>query len=109
MVPDRLDQTLALGEIKLVKAGLLLMLKVGVGLGACGAAFTAVGISGLMEKSHSLDNLMILAMGLACWASLASAAWTRFSFVHLRLPLTKGWMAEETVLVRPAQFKELFP
>lgn len=105
----RLDQTLPPGEIKQVKAGLLLMLKVGLGLGACGVAFTAVGISELRGKTDPLGGLMILALGLVCLASLLAAAWTRFACVHLRLPLTKGWMVEETVLVRPPQFKALFP
>lgn len=105
----RLDQTLAPDAITQVKAGLLLMLKVGIGLGACGAAFTALGLSELKGKADPIGTAMILSLGCACWASLLAAAWTRFFRIHLRVPREKGWLVEETVLITPDQGKELFP
>ena len=106
----RLDMTLASGEIIIVKAGPVIMLKIGIPLGVCAAAFAAIGIIGILrDKAVNADNLIILSLGLACGASLASAAWTRFSFAHLRVPV-KGsrWLAEETVLVPNSRLKELF-
>jgi len=106
-----LDLSLAPREITHVKAGLDIMLKVGVPLAVCMVIFTALGIMGLLrDKAVAADNLIILSLGLACGASLASAAWTRFSFAHLRVPI-KGsrWLAEETVLVPSSRLRELFP
>lgn len=105
----RLDQTLAPGAITQVKAGALLMFKIGIGLGACGTAFTAVGISELKGKADPIGSVMILSLGCACWASLLAAAWTRFFRIHLRVPREKGWLVAETVLLTPSQVKELFP
>jgi hypothetical protein len=107
----RLDMTLAPEEIREVKPGLILMLKIGLPLGACGLAFTLIGIMALMrEKAVSSDSLIILSLGIVCWASLAAAAWTRFSCTHLRVPV-KGsrWIAEETVLIPNTRLNELFP
>lgn len=107
----RLDLTVAPGEIKQVKAGLPLMLKVGAGLGMCAAIFTAIGMMGLLrDKKGIADNLIILFMGFTCWASLIAAAWTRFSCAHLRVPIKGGrLLVEETVLVPSSRLKELFP
>jgi len=107
----RHDLTLAPGEINVEKAGIVIMLKIGVPLGACAAMFTAIGVIGILrDKAVNADNLIILSLGLACGASLVSAAWTRFSCVHLRVPI-KGsrWLAEETVLIPTFRLNELFP
>jgi hypothetical protein len=106
-----LDLTLAPNEITRVKAGLVIMLEIGVPLGACAIIFATIGITGLLrDKAVTADNLMILFLGLACGASLASAVWTRFSCAHLWVPI-KGsrWLAKETVLVPSSRLKELFP
>jgi len=106
----RLDLVLAPGAVTRVKAGPVLMLQVGIPLGLCAAAFTSIGILGLLrDGSGTGDSLAILALGLGCGASLASAAWTRFSCWHLRVPV-KGsrWLAEETVLVPRSRIRELF-
>ncbi|MCJ7663887.1 MAG: hypothetical protein MUO24_06565 [Desulfobacterales bacterium] len=106
-----LDLTIAPSEITRVQAGLDIMLKVGVPFGVCAIIFTTLGIMGLLrDKAVTADNLIILSLGLACWASLASAAWTRFSCAHLWVPI-KGskWLAKETVLVPSSRLKELFP
>jgi hypothetical protein len=106
----RLDLTIAPSEITVVKAGLTIMMKIGTGLGACAAAFTAIGILGLVrDKEAVVDNLIILSLGLTCGASLAFATWTQFCRAHLQVPVKEGWMAEETVLVPPSRLKELFP
>lgn len=106
-----LDLSLAPNEITRVQAGLDVMLRVGVPLGVCAVLFAGIGILGLLrDKAGTIDNLMILSLGLACGASLASAAWTRFSCAHLWVPI-KGskLMAKETVLVHSSRLKELFP
>ncbi|MCJ7547820.1 MAG: hypothetical protein MUP30_13560, partial [Deltaproteobacteria bacterium] len=84
---------------------------VGVPLAVCMVIFTALGIIGLLrDKAVAADNLIILSLGLACGASLASAAWTRFSFAHLWVPSQgSGWLAKETVLVSSSRLRELFP
>ncbi len=107
----RLDLILAPDAITRVTAGLSVMLQIGVPLGSCAAVFTAIGVSGLVrDSSGTADNLVILSLGLACGASLASAAWTRFSFCHLRVPVKDSrWLAEETVLIPLSRMKELFP
>jgi hypothetical protein len=49
-------------------------------------------------------------MGLTCWASLASAAWIRYSCRHLRVPVKgSSLLAEETVRVDPVRLREVFP
>lgn len=86
----RLDLTFAPSEITRVKAGIVIMLKIGIPLAACAAGFTAIGIMLILQdKAMNVDNLIILCLGLTCGASLASAAWTRFSCAHLRV-LFKG-------------------
>lgn len=107
----RLDMVLDPGDIRLVKADLVVMLKVGVPLLVCAIGFTAIGVVMLLrDRTVDAGSLSSLALGLACAASLASAAWTRFYRCQLRVPV-KGswWLAEETVLVSPSQLKELFP
>jgi len=107
----RLDLVLAREEIRQgVKPGLILMLKVGVPLAVCGAGLCGVALTGLMRNpKHDSDSLLILVSGLACWASLTSAAWVQFRYVHLRVPVRGSkLMAEETVLLSPAQGEELF-
>jgi hypothetical protein len=106
-----LDLTSAPSEITRVRAGLDVMLRIGVPLAVCAVLFAAIGILGLLrDKAGTVDNLIILSLGLACGASLASAAWTRFSCAHLWVPI-KGsrWLAKETVLVPSSRLKELFP
>lgn len=107
----RLDMVLDREDIRLVKADLVVMLKVGVPLLVCAIGFTATGLV-MFSRDRILDagSLSSLALGLACGASLTSAAWTRFRRCHLRVPV-KGswWLAEETVLVSPSQLRELFP
>jgi hypothetical protein len=106
-----LDLTLALGEITRVRAGLMIMLRIRIPLAACAATFSAIGIMGILrDNAVNADNMCIRCLGFACGASLASAAWTRFSRAHLRVPI-KGsrWWAEETVLIPSSHLKELFP
>ncbi len=107
----RFDLMVAPAEIATEKMPLHVMLKIGVPLGLAGLIFSAIGVVELQRRRPlALDDLLILYMGLTCWASLASAAWTRFSCRHLRVPI-KGsrWLAEETVLVRPNRLREVFP
>jgi hypothetical protein len=107
----RLDMVVDPEEIGLEKADFVLMLKIGVPLLMCAAGFIAVGGTMLWEgKRANADNLCILALGLASGASLASASWTRFFRRHLRVPVKNSrWLAEETVLVSPSQYRHLFP
>jgi hypothetical protein len=107
----RLDLTLTAGEIAIVNADIVTMLKIGTPLGLCAALFTAIGMTGILRDSVVLaDDLIILSLGLACGASLASAAWTRFSCAHLRVPVRGSrWLEEETVLVPASRLEELFP
>lgn len=106
----RLDLTLAPNEMTRVQADLITLLKIGVPLGVCGALFTAVGIVGLLrDKTGDTENLLILFLGLVCWASLVSAAWTRFSCCHLRVPVKGSRWSEESVLIPSSRLKELFP
>lgn len=105
-----LDLMLSANEIRTEKADLVLMLKIGVPLGICGLIFTAIGVDIVMRNmSVNAESLILLTSGIAFFASLISAAWTRFARVHLRVPV-KGsrWLAEETVLLTSAQCKELF-
>lgn len=96
-----LDLTLAPCEIKHMKAGLDIMIKIGIPLGACAVAFIFVGVL--------CKDPITMALGLACGASLASAAWTRFSCAHLRVHIKDSrWLAEETVLIPSSRLKELF-
>ncbi len=107
----RLDLTLAPEEIGLEKADPVVMLKVGLPLAVCAVGFTVIGIMMLLrDRIVDAGSLSILALGFACGASLACAAWTRFRRCHLRVPV-KGsrWLAQETVLVPPSRLKELFP
>jgi hypothetical protein len=106
-----LDLALAPEEITIVKADLVTMLKIGIPLGLCAAMFTATGMTGILEdRTVLVDDLIILCLGLTCGASLASAAWTRFTCVHLRVPIKgSGWLVEETILVPASRLKELFP
>lgn len=107
----RRDMILDPGEISVEKADIVLMLKIGIPLAVCAAMFGGVGVMGLLrDEAAKADNLMILCLGLACGASLLSAAWTRFSCAHLRVPVRGSrWLAEETVLVPPSRLKYLFP
>jgi hypothetical protein len=107
----RLDLTLTPGEITIVNADIVTMLKIGLPLGLSAALFSAIGITGILKSGAlTVDDLIILCLGLACGASLASAAWTRFTCSHLRVPI-KGsrWLVEETILVPASRLKELFP
>lgn len=105
------DLMVAPAEIATEKMPLHVMLKIGVPLGLAGVIFSAIGIVELSRRrSWAIDDLLILYMGLTCWASLASALWIRFSCRNLRVPI-KGsrWLAEETVLVDPSRLREVFP
>jgi hypothetical protein len=106
-----LDLVLELAEVTVVRADLVTMVKIGVPLAIAALLFAAIGVIGLLrDEAAVIDNLIILSLGLACFGSLASAAWTRFRCAHLRVPL-KGsrWMAEETVLIPVSRLPELFP
>ncbi len=104
----RLDLTVAPGEIRVAEADLVVMLKIGVPLGLCAALFSAVGITGLLrDEAGAAENLVILALGFACGASLASAAWTRYSCRHLRVPIKGSKWMEESVLVARSRIGEL--
>ncbi|MEN6465116.1 MAG: hypothetical protein ABFD62_08050 [Syntrophaceae bacterium] len=107
----RFDMALDPEEIGLEKADFILMLKIGVPLLMCAAIFIAVGGTMVWEdKTANADNLCILALGVASGASLVSASWTRFFRRHLRVPVKNSrWLAEETVLVSPSQYRHLFP
>jgi len=102
---------LAPNEITLVKAGLHIILQVGGGLGVCAVLFTAIGITEFFRnmQGNIVDYLIILLMGLTCWASLFAAAWTRFGCAHLRVAIKNGrLMVEETVLLPSYRMRELF-
>jgi len=107
----RLDMVVDPEEIGLEKADFILMLKIGIPLLMCAAIF--IGVGGTMlweEKKANADIFCILSLGLASGVSLASAAWTRFFRRHLRVPVKNSrWLAEETVLVSPSQYRHLFP
>lgn len=104
-----LDLVLAPGEIADVRADLVTMLKIGVPLAVAGLLFAAIGLTGLLRDAVAVcDDLIILSLGLTCFGSLASAAWTRFRCAHLRIPLHGvRWMAEETVLIPASRLKAL--
>jgi hypothetical protein len=107
----RIDLILAPNEITLAKAGLHIILQVGGGLGVCAVLFTALGITEFFRnmQGNIADYLIILLMGLTCWASLFAAAWTRFACAHLRVPIKNGRiMVEETVLLPSSRMQELF-
>lgn len=106
-----LDLILAPSEIILVKAGLQIILEVGVGLGAFAVLFTAIGIMEFFKNMQGsiVDSLLIMLPGLTCRASLVSAARTMFTCAHLRVPIKNRWlMAEETVLLPTSGMQELF-
>jgi hypothetical protein len=80
-------------------------------LGLLGTLLIAVGTTGLVrdgEITARNDDLIILAAGLASWASLASALWTSFARVHVGIP-AKGSKWTEEILVSPSQLKNVFP
>jgi hypothetical protein len=80
-------------------------------LGLLGALLAAVGATGLLRDGEVTDRgdyLIVLAAGLASWASLASALWTAFARIHLSLPV-KGSKWMEEILVSPSQLKSVFP
>jgi hypothetical protein len=80
-------------------------------LGLLGGLLVAVGATGLLRDGGITDRgdyLIVLAAGLASWASLASALWTTFARVHLGLP-SKGLKWTEDILVSPSQLKSVFP
>lgn len=105
----RFDLAVAPGEIRRIEADAVTMLKIGVPLGLAGLLFTVLGISIAREGNSRDEGTMILLFGLACWASLASAAWTRFSCRHLRVPIKGSKWFEESVLVRRKQIRKLYP
>jgi hypothetical protein len=104
----RLDLVLAPGEIARVKADLIIMIKIGVPLSLAAALFTSVGFLVVTRDKAVNEGLMILSLGIACWASLASAAWTRFRCVHLRVPIKGSKWTEESVLIPRSRIQELF-
>ncbi|MGO9416635.1 MAG: hypothetical protein ACLP51_16070 [Syntrophobacteraceae bacterium] len=107
----RIDLILAPNEITLAEAGLHIILQVGGGLGVCAVLFTAIGITEFFRnmQGNIADYLIILMMGLTCWASLFATAWTRFACAHLRVPIKNGrLMVEETVLLPSSRMQELF-
>ena len=80
-------------------------------LGLLGALLVAVGTTGLMKEGEMTgrsDFLIVLAAGIASWASLASALWTAFARVHLGVPV-KGSKWSQEILVSPSRLKTVFP
>jgi hypothetical protein len=104
----RLDLVLPPGELAAVKADLVVVLKIGVPLGLAAVLFTSLGILVVTRDKAVSDGLLILTLGVACWASLASAAWTRFRCTHFRLPIKGSKWIEESVLIPRSRCKELF-
>ena len=104
----RLDLVLAPGVFSEVKADLVHMLQIGVPLGLAAVLFTSVGILVVTRERSWDEGLLIVALGLACWASLASAAWTRFRCAHFRVPIKGSKWTEESVLIPRTRVKELF-
>jgi hypothetical protein len=106
----RLDMVLSAEDIRLEKADIIVMLKIGAPLAIAAALFLAVGITMLWrERTIDSGTLSVLALGVASGVSLASAAWTTFFRRHLRVPVRNSrWLAEETVLLSARQFKLLF-
>lgn len=106
-----LDITVAPEEVRREEADLSVMLKIAIPLGLCMIGFTAIGIIDLIrERAADAGTLSMLSLGITCGLSLASAVWTRYFRCNLRVPVRGSkWLAEETVLVTPAQLKELFP
>ncbi len=106
----RLDMVVVAGDIRIEKADIVVILKIGAPLAIAAALFLGVGITMLWrEREVSSDGLIVLALGLTLVASLASAFWTRFFRRHLLVPVRNSrWLAEETVLVSARQFEDLF-
>lgn len=107
----RLDMVIAGEEVRLEKADLVAMIKIGAPLSVAAALFLALGIT-MLWKDRTIDSgsLSVLALGVTSGVSLASAFWTRFFRRHLRVPIGNSrWFSEETVLVSPQQYKLLFP
>jgi len=107
----RLDLIVAPSEIIIVKAGLQIILQVGVGLGAFAVIFTVIGVMEFFRnmQGNIVDSLLIMLPGLTCGASLVSAAWTRFACAHLRVPIkNRRLMVKETVLLPISRMQELF-
>jgi drug/metabolite transporter (DMT)-like permease len=107
----RLDMVVAAQDIRLEKADIIVMVKIGAPLAIAATLFLAVGITMLWrERTIDSGTLSVLALGVASGVSLASAAWTTFFRRHLRVPVRNSrWLAEETVLLSAGQFKILFP
>ncbi len=104
-----LDLTLAPDSIARIKADFHTTLMIGVPLGVCAVLFMAIGITNILrDEVQSADNLLILFLGIVCVASLASAAWTRFYCIHLRLPIKGSKWTEESVLLHSSRLKKLF-
>ncbi|MBI5576323.1 MAG: hypothetical protein HY896_08160 [Deltaproteobacteria bacterium] len=105
-----LDLTLAPEEVTEEKPGIFVMLRIGIPLGMAAAIFLGVAITEILrDKTGIGETLLILSLGLACAASLASAAWIRFRYRHLQVRIEGSrWLAEETVLVHPSRMKDLF-
>jgi len=104
----RLDRILVPGEIRTIEADFVSMLQIGIPLGLAGLLFTVLGIDVSVRDKSLREGGVILSFGVACWASLASAAWTRYACRHLRIPVRgKKWF-EESVLVHRSRIRELF-
>ena len=57
------------------------MLRIGIPLGACGLAFTLIGIMVLIQKAVSSDSLIILSLGIVCWVSPCRSSMDKV-FIH---------------------------
>jgi predicted membrane protein len=91
------------------KPPLFIMMKIGVPLALAGVFLSALGIDMLLrERRLSADALLVLCFGLACLASLVSAAWVHFRYTHLSVPVRVSRLkANETVRLKPAEAAEL--
>ena len=107
------DMVLAPADIKLVKAGIHTIMHLGAYLATATIFFVALAVmlysAGITDNKGAEAIIVILGIGLACGASLASAAWTRFACYHLRVPVSGSKWREEAVLVKSSRLKELFP
>lgn len=103
----RLDLVLEPDRITRVKADFVTMIKIGVPLSLVAVLFTFLGIDFITRGKAVIDGLMVLSLAMACWGSMASAAWTRFRCAHLRIPIKGSKWTEESVLVPLSMIKDL--
>lgn len=89
------------------KPDVLLLFKVGLALGAFGAALLVFGILSAINHWDLWGELALLALGSACWTSLGFALWAGCFCTRLRLPARGAWRAGRLVLVDPSRWRDL--